>query len=211
MAVMLAVAQPAEQPPQLGAQDAGVLEAAKQGFDGVEHHAFGADLLDGVLEPHEQALEIVFAGFLDLAAVDMDVVDQQLLLLDQLVEVVAQRAHVLRELVGVFFEGQQHAGFAVSLRAVHEEADTQQGFAGSRAARHQRGPACGQSAIGDVIESRYPGRRLLNFRPVKTLLGHESEPSALLGKARERRPDRSRRVLTQDICDDEIGAVSQFS
>ena len=94
---MLAVAQPAEQAPQLGAQDAGVLEAAKQGFDGVEHHALGADLLDGVFEPHEQALEIVFAGFLDLAAIDVDVVDDELLLRDQRVEVVAERAHVLRE------------------------------------------------------------------------------------------------------------------
>ena len=47
-------------------------------FDGVEHHALGADLLDGVFEAHEQALEIVFAGFLDLAAIDVDVVDDEL-------------------------------------------------------------------------------------------------------------------------------------
>ena len=70
-----AVTHPAEQPAQLGTQDAGVLQAAKQGFDGVEHHALRADLLDGVIEPHEQPFEVVFAGFLDLAAIDVDVVD----------------------------------------------------------------------------------------------------------------------------------------
>ena len=140
-AVMLAVAQPAEQPAQFGAQDAGVLEAAEQGFDGVEHHALGADLLDGVFEAHEQAFEIVFTGLLDLAAIDVDVVDDEFLLRDKRVEVVAQRAHVLREFLGVFLEGHEHAGLGELLRAVHEKADAQQGLAGPGPARHQRGPA----------------------------------------------------------------------
>ena len=159
-----AVAHPAEQPPQFGAQDAGVLEAAKQGFDGVEHHALGADLLDGVFEAHEQALEIVFAGFLDLAAIDVDVVDDELLLRDQRVEVIAERAHVLREFRGVFLEGHENARLRVLLRAVHEKADAQKRLAGSGAARNERGSSLGKSAVGDVIESRNTCWGFLNFR-----------------------------------------------
>ena len=56
--------------------------------------------------------EIVFAGLLDLAAIDVDVVDDELLLRDERVEVVAQRTHVLCEFVRVFLEREQHAGFA---------------------------------------------------------------------------------------------------
>ena len=116
--------------------------------------------------------EVVFAGFLDLAAIDVDVVDEQLFLRDQLVEVVAQRAHVLRKLGGVFLERQQHAGLAVMLRAVHEEADAEQCLAGSGAAGDERGSSLGKSAIGDVVEPRNPCRRLLQFNTRKLLLGH---------------------------------------
>ena len=129
-----AVAHPAEQAPQLGAQDAGVLETAKQGLDGVEHDALGADLPDRVVEPHEQSFEIVFAGFLDLAAIHVDVVDDQLLLRDQRVEVITERPHVLRELIGVLLERHEHAGLGELLGAVHEKADSEQCLAGARAA-----------------------------------------------------------------------------
>jgi hypothetical protein len=119
----LVVAQPAEQAAQLGAQNSEILETAEQGLDGVEHHAPGADLPDGMFEAHEQAFEIVFAGFLDFAAIDVHVVDQQLALLDQLFEVVAQRLDVLGQLRGIFLEGEQHTGLAVGLRAIHEKTD----------------------------------------------------------------------------------------
>ena len=41
----------------------------------VQHDALGADRVDGVAEPDEQAFEVVLAGLLDLAALDVDVVD----------------------------------------------------------------------------------------------------------------------------------------
>ena len=101
----------------------------------VEHDALGADLLDGVFEPHEQAFEVVFAGLLDLAAIDVDVVDEQLLLVDELVEVVAERAHVLRELLGVLLEGHQHAGFAELGAPFTRKRDAQQRLARTRGRR----------------------------------------------------------------------------
>ena len=46
--------------------------------------------LHGVLEPDEQAVEVVFAGLLDLAALDVDVVDDQLPLRDEVVQIDAE-------------------------------------------------------------------------------------------------------------------------
>ena len=55
------------------------VQPAEQRLDRVEHDPLGADRIDRVAEPDEQPFEIVFAGLLDLAAVDLDVVDRRLL------------------------------------------------------------------------------------------------------------------------------------
>ena len=75
-----AILQPAEQPAQLGAEDGVIGQPGEQRLEGVEDDALGADGIDGVPEPDEQPFEIVFAGLLDLAALDVDVVQHDLLL-----------------------------------------------------------------------------------------------------------------------------------
>jgi hypothetical protein len=142
--VILRFAQPAEQAAQLGAQDARVLEPAEQRFDGVEHHAPGADLLDGVVEAHEQALEVVFAGLLDLGAVDVHVVDRAAFSAAQLVEVVAERAHVGRQLLGVFLERDNTPGSENDSAPFTRKLTPEQGFSGAGTARHERGSAGGR-------------------------------------------------------------------
>ena len=72
------VLEPAEEPAQLGAQDGLVGQAGEERLEGVEHDALGADGVDGVAEADEQAFQVVFAGLLDLAALDADVVHRQL-------------------------------------------------------------------------------------------------------------------------------------
>ena len=91
-AVMPRVLQPREQPAQLGAQHAGVAQPGEQRLDRVEDDALGADRPHRVVEPDEQPFEIVFAGLLDLGALDADVVDRQALAPDERGEVVAERA-----------------------------------------------------------------------------------------------------------------------
>ena len=54
-----------------------VREAAEQRLDRVEHDALGADRVDRVAEADEQAFEVVLARLLDLAALDVHVVDQR--------------------------------------------------------------------------------------------------------------------------------------
>ena len=72
------VLEPAEEPAQLGAQDGFVGQAGEERLEGVEHDALGADAVNGVAQADEQALQVVFAGLLDLAALDADVVDGEL-------------------------------------------------------------------------------------------------------------------------------------
>ena len=45
----------------------------------VQHHALGADLVDHRVEADEQPFQVVLAGLLDLAALDVDVIDRHLL------------------------------------------------------------------------------------------------------------------------------------
>ena len=89
------VFQPPEQPPQFGPDDALIRQAGEQRFDRVEDDALRPDRLNRVVEPDEQAFEIVVAGFLDLAAFHADIVDGQFLRRDQLRKVKAQRARRL--------------------------------------------------------------------------------------------------------------------
>ena len=61
--------------------------------------------LDGELEAEEQPLEVVLAGLLDLAALDHDMSIDDLALLDQPVEVEAERGDVLGEVLRALLEG----------------------------------------------------------------------------------------------------------
>ena len=63
---------------------------AKRSLQRVQHHPLGPDRIDGLLQPDEQAVEVVLAAFLDLAPLDPHVVHDEFLLLGQLVEVEAE-------------------------------------------------------------------------------------------------------------------------
>jgi len=75
---------------QLRPQDGVVLQARQERFNRGEDDALRADRPNRVVEPDKQPFEIVFAGLFDLATLDADVVDRELLRLDQLGEVKAE-------------------------------------------------------------------------------------------------------------------------
>ena len=77
-------------------------------------------------EPDEQPFEVVLARFLDLAALDADVVDRELFRLDQRGQVEAERRDVAGHLLGVLLERDEHAGFVELERAIHQECERQQ-------------------------------------------------------------------------------------
>src|SRR4030095_3537037 len=45
-------------------------QAGENGFDGVQDNSFRANRIDGVTQANEQALEVVFSGLFDFAALD---------------------------------------------------------------------------------------------------------------------------------------------
>ena len=108
--------QPAQEPPQLRPQDGQVHQSREERFDGVEQHPLGTDGVDGVLEPDEEAVEVVLARLLDLVPLHRHELEHQLLLGDQPVEVEAERADVGGQLFRRFLEGDEDAGLATAPR-----------------------------------------------------------------------------------------------
>ena len=147
------VFQPAEQTPQLGAQDQLVGEPGKQGLHRVQHHPFGADRIDGKAQADEQPLQVVVAGFLDLAALDEDVVDGELLFALQVRQVKPQGRDVSGELLGGFLKGHEDAGLVELHRPPHQKLHAQKSFAAAGAAAHQGAAPPGQTAIGDLVKA----------------------------------------------------------
>ena len=156
----LLVLEPAEQPPQLRAEDRGVVQPAKEGLDRVQHNALGADRINGVAQPDEEAFEVILAGLLDLAPLDVDVVHQEFVLADQLLQVEAEGADVLGQVLGRLLKGHEDTGLAELGRAANEELRREQSLSATRAAAHERGTAARQTAAGDFIESLDAGRSL---------------------------------------------------
>ena len=178
-----AVLQPAEQAPQLGPEDGVVGEAGEERLDGVEHDPLGADRVDGMAEADEQALEVVLAGLLDLAALDVDEVERDLLLPHQLVEVEAERAHVRGQLGRALLEGHEHARLVHRRRAADDELGREHGLAAARAAADQRRPAARQAAAGDVVETRDSGPGLGQIEPGGGILFLHGSGGAVEGGA----------------------------
>ena len=115
------VLEPAEEPAQLGAQDGFVGQAGEEGLDGVQHDALGVDRVNGLAQPDEQPFQVELAGFLDLAALDADIVHNDLLLEGQLGEVESERGDVLAQVGLVLLEGHEHAGLVEFRGAANQE------------------------------------------------------------------------------------------
>jgi hypothetical protein len=153
------VLEPAEQPPQLGPQDRVVREAAEQALDRVEHDALGAERVDRVAQPHEQAAEVVVAGLVDLAALDAHVVDQDALAPLELRQVHPERADVLGQLFPRLLEAHEDAGLPEARCAVHQELEREEGLAAARAATDQRWPSDGEAPARDLVQPLDARRR----------------------------------------------------
>lgn len=74
-----------------------------------------------MFEPDEKAVEVVLPRFLDFAAVDVDVVDNDLLLISETRDVETKRRDVVRKVLSVLFETHQDAGLVVANRAMYEK------------------------------------------------------------------------------------------
>ncbi len=147
------VLEPAEEPAQLGAQDGFVGQAGEQRFQRVQHHALGADGINREVQPDEQPFQVILAGLRDFTALDVDVVEHNLLAPDQARQIKSERRDVGLQLRFRLLEGHEHARLVELHRAAHEEFHGQQRLAAPRAAADQRRPPARQPAAGDFVET----------------------------------------------------------
>src|SRR4030095_10770309 len=153
----LFVLEPAEQAPQLRAEHRSVVQAAKEGLDRVQHNTLGTDRINGVAQADEEPFEIVLAGLLDLAGLDIDVIDQEFVLADQLLQVDAEGADVPGQVTGRLLKGHEDTVLTELGHAANEELRREQSLSATRAAAHERGAAARQAAAGDFLQRPYRG------------------------------------------------------
>jgi hypothetical protein len=85
-----AVLEPSEQPAQFRTQDPVIRQAGEQSLERIQNDSFCANGVDGVTQADKEPFEIVCAGLLDLAPLDMDVINAEFFLLDEFIEIKAQ-------------------------------------------------------------------------------------------------------------------------
>ena len=110
-------------------------------------------------EPDEQPLQVVLAGVLKLAFLDMHVVERQLFPGHQIVQVEAQGGEVFGQLVGLLLEGHEDAGLAELGSPAHQELHGKQRLPAAGAAADQGRPPLGEPAPGYLVQSLDPGGR----------------------------------------------------
>ena len=145
--------EPAEQPPQFGPQDGRIRKAGEEGLDRIQQDPLGPDRVDGVSQANEEPVQVVFAGLFDLAPLDANVIQGELLLTHQVVEVETQRADVFGEFFGRLLESHQHARLVELGRPADQELDAQHRLAAAGAAANQGGPPARKSATREFVES----------------------------------------------------------
>ena len=104
-------------------------------------------------QPHEETLEVVLAGLLDFASLDVDVVDGELLFGDQGLDVKAERGDVFRQFLGRFLEGDKDARLVELRGAVDEKLHAQQRLPGACASHDERRSSLRHPTARDLVES----------------------------------------------------------
>ncbi len=165
-----AILQPLEQAPQLGAQHGAIAKSREQRLQRIENHPLRADLVDGIGKTDEQPFEIVLAALRDLAPLDPDVVDQQLLLADERGQIVAERTHIGRQILGALFEAHDYARFIEACGAIHQERQGEERLPTACGAGDQRRTARRKPAERNFVQTCNARRRLAQ------LFGHAGRP-----------------------------------
>jgi len=147
------VLEPAKESTQLGAQNGLVGQAGEKHLERIEHDALGADGIDRMVEPDEQSLQIIHAARLDLAALDMHVIESDFFAPNQAGKVEPERGDVGDQFRLRFLESEHHARFIEMHRAAHEELGGEQRLTTAGTAAHQRGSSSGPPAAGDFVET----------------------------------------------------------
>jgi hypothetical protein len=147
------VLQPAEEAPKFRAKYGFVGKARKERLHRIDEDSFGPHAIDGEGEADEQRLQVVIAGLLDQAPVQVDVIDGEQLARYEVFHIKPQRRDVGGQFAYSLFERQTHTGFAKFGGPAHQEFHTEQRFAAARSTANQCRAASRQTTAGDLVES----------------------------------------------------------
>ncbi|MEY9364163.1 hypothetical protein ABH994_006884 [Bradyrhizobium yuanmingense] len=113
----------------------------------------GADLVDRKFEPQEERLEIIVTDLGDFGWVDLDMLDMDLRLVDQPLEIEAERIHIRDNVDRTLLEGHEDPGLVVQPRAVEEEGRSEQCLAAAGRAADKRWPSRGKAAKCQIVKA----------------------------------------------------------
>ena len=108
-------------------------------------------------KPYEQTFQVIFTRLLDLAWLNMNVIDEKLFLVDKALEIPAQRYDIIHQFLSALLKGNKHPWFFILLRSAHQKLHGKQGLTTTGAAAHQGGTSFWQSSVCNFIKSLYPG------------------------------------------------------
>jgi hypothetical protein len=106
-----------------------------------------------MMDPDEQAFQIVFAALFVLGPFKMKVLDPNLLTSDKVIQIEPQRRHVCREFLLRFLERHENARFVVLRGSTDKELHGKEGLPAARAPAYKRRPAFRQPPARDFVES----------------------------------------------------------
>ena len=173
--------EPVKQPPHFRPQNGLVIQAGKQAFDGIEHHALRADLLDRVIQSNEKTFKVIFPVLVDLLPIDFHIIDRNLLPADQVFQIEPERGDVLLDVLFGFLKRHEHAGLIELDGAADEEFGRHQRLTTSRPAADQCRSASWQSTVGHFVQTFDAGGYLLQpARFQGNGLGHSRTNSSVV-------------------------------
>ena len=151
--------QPAEQAAQFGPEDALVVRSPPNSASIVSRTTRLAPMVDGGRQADEEAFEVILAGFLDLAALDVDVVDDSFFCCGPVPPDRTQRGDVFGQFLGGLLKGHEDARL-VELDAPRTRNSMARGSFRSRRRRRSAWAGRRQPAAGDLVETADAGGRL---------------------------------------------------
>ena len=169
--------QKLKEPSQFGTKNGRVRERTEHRFDRVDHHSLRTDSIDGSAEAQEQTLEVPFAGFLQVAVHQGDVVQHQIAVGLELGQVEAERCDIRSQVVDALLERHEHARLVELGDPPYQELHRNQRLATAGRPAHKRRATLRQTSTGHLIETADTGRSLQQTRQLRRGGAHPHQRS----------------------------------
>src|SRR5688572_21810734 len=90
-----------------------VWQRTEKYLNSIQNHPPGANGIDRMTQADEESFQVIFSRLCDLAAVKLNMIDDQFFLLFQSVQVKTKRGNVLCQFFGIFLKRHKDARFII--------------------------------------------------------------------------------------------------